>query len=64
MHLAFRSAQDVLTKGSKTVGGGDISRKKKVLEKQKAGKKRMKEGGNNNTKVRLSQEAFTSVITR
>jgi GTP-binding protein LepA len=33
---AFR--KDVLMKGSKMVGGGDVSRKKKLLEKQKEGK--------------------------
>ncbi|CAM9574843.1 unnamed protein product [Scytosiphon promiscuus] len=51
--------KDVLVKSGKTVGGGDQSRKKKLLDKQKKGKARQKTVG----RVQLGQEAFWAVLS-
>ena len=53
---AFR--KDVLMHGSKVVGGGDVSRKKKLLEKQKRGKKRMQ----SDAKINISHEVFLKMM--
>ena len=53
---AFR--KDVLMHGSKVVGGGDVSRKKKLLEKQKKGKARLKESA----KVNITQDVFLKMM--
>ena len=50
--------KDVLMHGSKVVGGGDVSRKKKLLEKQKKGKARMKE----NAKINITQDVFLKMM--
>lgn len=50
--------KDVLMHGSKVVGGGDVSRKKKLLEKQKKGKKRMQE----NAKINISHDVFLKMM--
>ena len=55
---AFR--KDVLMHGSKMVGGGDVSRKKKLLEKQKKGKKKMRE----TSKVNIPHDVFLKMMQR
>lgn len=50
--------KDVLMHGSKVVGGGDVSRKKKLLEKQKRGKKRMQ----SSAKINISHEVFLKMM--